>query len=331
MNIFSRVHYKYSEMEARECEEHSSIASEHKSQVSNMHANVDNSNATKFHEDQAHFQTDKYRLDLKTILNMKRRNPALQKPSCVVADVKEPLNLHERHGVNDSNQVNQIYEEPVYYSLSVKRYNPILKRIRCSEFTGPLYKQHQLLGDSQLMRFSTHLLGYRQKTEYTGDRCTRRVGYCVSGQRIKDLHVLLTKHDYDVEDRVIMMIGTNDLLRGGSYEKMCYDYEHILDKLQRRCSKIVLVTVPPIPRLGNEHLAELRCFNEFIVRKGDGWKVCVVDLCGCLIDGEDINMECFESVYGQGPKVDKVHLNETGFHVLRGVLNKDYFDVCDLR
>ena len=325
-------------MEAREHEECNSVAAERKSQVSNVHVGADDPNPIKFDED----RTEKRRLDLKTILSIKRRNPALQRSGFVVVDVEEPLSLNERRSVDDSNQGNETYEEPECFSLSVKRYNPILKSIgikcpilksidtKCSEFTGPLYKQHQLLGDSQLMRFSTHLLGYKQETEYKGDRCTRRVGYCVSGQRIDDLNVLLRKHNYDVGDKVIVMIGTNDLLRGGSHEKMCSDYDNILNNLRTRCSRVVLVTIPPIPRLGKGHLTELRSFNEFIVRKGDGWKVRVVDLCGCLIDDENINMECFEKVYGQGPKVDKVHLNEMGFHTLRGVLNRDYFDVCDL-
>lgn len=196
-----------------------------------------------------------------------------------------------------------------------------------SGFSGPLYKQHQLLGDSQLMRFSKTLLGHKQTTEYIGKKCIRRVGFCVSGQTIGELNSLLQKNRHELQSNVVVMIGTNDLLRGRSYREMRVDFEALLETLLKKCSKVVLLTLPPIPFLGKEHLAQLRWFNDVIKDQHDGREVFVADLCHYLIYRDHIFDKYYEEVYGRGPRVDMVHLNRKGFELLEDVLHMDYFDV----
>lgn len=85
-----------------------------------------------------------------------------------------------------------------------------------------MYRNHQLLGDSQLVRFSKQILGMKGSTECTQKRrvlmlfflfieVTRAVAYCVSGQRIQGLHNMLISKEYKLHRNVILMIGTNDL------------------------------------------------------------------------------------------------------------------------
>lgn len=71
-------------------------------------------------------------------------------------------------------------------------------------FQRPYYKDHQLLGDSQFVRFSKQVL----QTRSAG---SRSINYCISGQTILGLYDKLVKKEYKLHNNVIVLIGTNDL------------------------------------------------------------------------------------------------------------------------
>lgn len=73
----------------------------------------------------------------------------------------------------------------------------------------PMYRNIQLLGDSQFVRFSVQIWGGR--IQHQGR--TRRIGLCVSGQTMRDLRRRLDDINYDVEPQVMIMIGTNGFLK----------------------------------------------------------------------------------------------------------------------
>lgn len=76
----------------------------------------------------------------------------------------------------------------------------------------------------------------------------------------------------DVSEKVVLMIGTNDLLCGTSFEAMCEDFKELLKLLSKDAKKIILLTVPPVLKLENseDHWNRLKKFNEFIRQCRDG-------------------------------------------------------------
>lgn len=67
-----------------------------------------------------------------------------------------------------------------------------------------MYKNHQLLGDSQFIRFAHHIVRYKWE---------REIQYCVSGQKTQDLLEMLVEAKYPIHNNVLIMIGTNDLIQ----------------------------------------------------------------------------------------------------------------------
>lgn len=90
-------------------------------------------------------------------------------------------------------------------------------------FQKPLYRNHQLMGDSQFVRFSkqilhersggcTYFIKFKQIQQFfVADN--RNIGYCVSGQKIEDLYNLLIHKAFEIHEHVIILIGTNNLTR----------------------------------------------------------------------------------------------------------------------
>ncbi|XP_046685957.1 uncharacterized protein LOC124371663 [Homalodisca vitripennis] len=69
---------------------------------------------------------------------------------------------------------------------------------------------HQLIGDSQFCRFGEQLLGLRRVPT---PNSSGRIGICVSGQTISDLHRRVKEKFYPISNKIILMIGTNDFLK----------------------------------------------------------------------------------------------------------------------
>jgi hypothetical protein len=52
---------------------------------------------------------------------------------------------------------------------------------------------------------------------FLGDR-VRRIGLCVSGQKVNDLLQKVKLENYPIGDKIVLLIGTNDILQVGCTE-----------------------------------------------------------------------------------------------------------------
>ncbi|XP_034243721.1 uncharacterized protein LOC117646704 isoform X1 [Thrips palmi] len=121
---------------------------------------------------------------------------------------------------------------------------------------------YQLIGDSMLLRFSQQIL--RQPPILS--ESIRFLGYCVSGQRIGDLLKRLKSGFYHIGSNVVLMIGTNDLVKNCQAEQMIHELRRVLDYLCTKAEKIVVLTLPPVPLHEHytHHWTRLNKYNDFI-------------------------------------------------------------------
>lgn len=95
----------------------------------------------------------------------------------------------------------------------------------------------------------------------------------MSGQKVGDLLRRVKDNFASVSEKVVLLIGTNDLLRGTSFEAMRDDLQSLLKQLRSKgAERIILLTLPPVPRLnGNgDHWNRLSKYNEFIQQCHNG-------------------------------------------------------------
>ncbi|XP_071056182.1 maternal effect protein oskar-like isoform X1 [Onthophagus taurus] len=202
-----------------------------------------------------------------------------------------------------------------------------VKRAKTTENNSivPLYEDYQLLGDSQLMRFSEQLLSF--KSLYSDG--IRRIGYCVSGQKIDELKKRLLKGEFEIHKNVILLIGTNDFIQKTDYQVMCSSYTQLLQFLKLKCSKIILMTVPPVAKFESDkkHWKLLQQFNQFIGSFIDGDFVNVIDLCSIFISySNTVSMDYYEKQYIKPARPDLIHLNKKGFMMLRFMLDTHFLE-----
>ncbi|KAG8279631.1 hypothetical protein J6590_100614 [Homalodisca vitripennis] len=110
----------------------------------------------------------------------------------------------------------------------------------------PNFEGYQMIGDSQLRRFGEKIMNLRGEYREKGGK---RINLCIGGQTIEQLTREL-KHANNLEKQLIVMIGTNDLLRDKEVKNICNDYDKLVEVLLEKADKIILVTIPPIPKLG---------------------------------------------------------------------------------
>ncbi|XP_046685959.1 uncharacterized protein LOC124371665, partial [Homalodisca vitripennis] len=139
---------------------------------------------------------------------------------------------------------------------------------------------HQLIGDSQFCRFGEQLLGLRRVPT---PNSSGRIGICVSGQTISDLHRRVKEKVYPISNKVILMIGTNDFLKNADISKMCRELSALIKTLQETVSSIILLTLPPIPKLekkyGTSHFKLLEKYNSHIRSLENEDYVRIADIC----------------------------------------------------
>ncbi|KAG8226836.1 hypothetical protein J437_LFUL007086 [Ladona fulva] len=111
---------------------------------------------------------------------------------------------------------------------------------------GPFLCTYQLLGDSLLVRFADQILNSKAVIGENGKYCN---GLCVSGQTIDGLIEKVLNCSLPLEPKVIVLIGTNDFLKGSTFNEVRSCMLRLLDVLKTKVSEILLLTVPPIPRL----------------------------------------------------------------------------------
>ncbi|KAF5302369.1 hypothetical protein FQA39_LY10408 [Lamprigera yunnana] len=207
---------------------------------------------------------------------------------------------------------------------------------------SPTYKDFQLIGDSQLLRFSEQILSYKKYIRRRNlDVGSRRLGYCVSGQVIADLKERMLKMEYGISKKVLLLIGTNDFLRNTPLHSMCDTYNSIVELLKNECSHIILLTIPPIPLLANytKYWIQLKQFNDFVSSFAKGAytvfnffflkskflepTISVIDLASVYISyNNTVSLQYFEKTYCNSMnKRDLIHLNKMGFLLLKSILD----------
>lgn len=141
-----------------------------------------------------------------------------RQPSPVSEQKVEPVaaqELYQRRRSTPATSTDQTYCSPrVFASPQFSYWNqstPVsLQQNVSGKLTGhfqkPLYRNHQLMGDSQFVRFSKQIL-----QERAGDN--RQIGYCISGQTIEDLYNLLARKVFPIHEYVMILIGTNNFVR----------------------------------------------------------------------------------------------------------------------
>ncbi|KAK3910099.1 LEAF RUST 10 DISEASE-RESISTANCE LOCUS RECEPTOR-LIKE PROTEIN KINASE-like 2.1 [Frankliniella fusca] len=106
----------------------------------------------------------------------------------------------------------------------------------------PIWREHQLIGDSMMGRLASYLIGH--KVPYNRETHRRQLGLITHGQTTGRL--IGTVHSANsppLAPKVIVMIGTNDIAH--------------------RCKEVVVLTLPPVPAM-EASFENLSKFNTFI-------------------------------------------------------------------
>ncbi|PSN50019.1 hypothetical protein C0J52_03294 [Blattella germanica] len=109
----------------------------------------------------------------------------------------------------------------------------------------PVLNSYQLLGDSLLVRFAEQILRREVKLVHG----TRTIGMCVSGQKLMDLLHKVSMKEFPLTKKLIVLIGTNDILQNTGHDDMCATLKYLLGELLLEAKRIILLTIPPIPKL----------------------------------------------------------------------------------
>lgn len=217
----------------------------------------------------------------------------------------------------------------------------------------PKVKNYQLIGDSQFARYAQKILGLPYSTNRYG---AKYIGYCTSGDTLLYLRKRIESNEYRIHDKLILMIGTNNLKKDHDPKQMIDDLRRLLDVLltDKAAGKIILLTVPPIllKEKQLQHWTALQEYNRAIMDYHNGRDIIAVNFTKYFIDyredkindkkdsnendnnsyedniDDDINyvtatgsIRCNVKSKYYEPRirdgVDKVHLNYEGFLILK--------------
>lgn len=106
-----------------------------------------------------------------------------------------------------------------------------------------------------------------------------RIGSCISGLTIRDL-ARIVRSSAHVESRVIVYIGTVDILYGHSLDTIINDYYDLVSAFRERGVEPMLCTLAPIGDPGHCHDGIINGFNCWLTNR----KWTVVDINKCFLD-----------------------------------------------
>ncbi|XP_034230351.1 uncharacterized protein LOC117639073 [Thrips palmi] len=186
----------------------------------------------------------------------------------------------------------------------------------------PSYKGFQLLGDSQMLRFSQTFGSYQQQPR---ERFPRRLGLCLSGQRMKSLQFII--QPAQLHHSVIVLIGTNDVLQlykyGGDFRRairhtLRTTVRQLGKTLASRCTRVIVPCIPPVPAHAEctEHVVWLNGLIEHLPKFHANIQV--------VKWTENMDVSFFESVMGPpgNQRQDLIHLNYRGLELLKTSLDQ---------
>lgn len=196
-------------------------------------------------------------------------------------------------------------------------------------FGEPVYRGFQLLGDSQMLRFATTFGSYQQSPR---ERFPKRLGLCISGQRMKSLHFLFDKSPY-VLPSVIVLIGTNDVLQLFRQMQLQRDIRRTLRATIRqlakclayRCTRVLFPVIPPVPA-HTECADHVYWLNGLIEQLPKFYvNIRVVKWTDHLFTSDNnIDVGFFERFMGPpvNQRTDLIHLNYRGHELLKTSLDQ---------
>nr|CAD7579535.1 unnamed protein product [Timema californicum] len=98
-----------------------------------------------------------------------------------------------------------------------------------------------------------------------------QIGLCVSGQKAAQLLRRLRSVLLDsmpLLDNILLMIGVNDFLQGNRLGILKMRLLKIVKLLSSHNKNVVVLTVPPIPKLSMEYNVQLLKYNKFVIKMG---------------------------------------------------------------
>lgn len=177
-----------------------------------------------------------------------------------------------------------------------------------------------------MVRFAEKMLDVQ--VEYINNK--RSINkFCVGGQTIQQLLRTVQNNVTEIGRNVICMIGTNNFLKGDKINYMLKLMRLLVEELVQNDVKIILLTVPPVPKLlkvDKDHLTKLWEFNNALFRFDDGRNVKVLDIAPLFLtdDKYSVKENLFEKeIYFKGNvREDLIHLNKYGLLVLKNRLSE---------
>ncbi|XP_063216842.1 uncharacterized protein LOC134527822 [Bacillus rossius redtenbacheri] len=110
----------------------------------------------------------------------------------------------------------------------------------------------QVVGASNMLRL---LQKEGAEVEYFKDSATekvkRKIGACVAGHTIQQTYNQLKRMEYSAKllNNLALLVGVNDIVRGGDLKKMKLRMKGLLRFLVFRNKKVFLITIPPFRRI----------------------------------------------------------------------------------
>lgn len=258
--------------------------------------------------------------------------------------IKEELNSEEEEGGGNEQfmkqyvvrHINTVKKEEVAEEETSEEHHLDVKFSPCHIWTDktedktttldPNFAGYQLVGDSQMVRFGEQVLRLQRLQTPTK---SGRIGICVSGQTISELHKRVRQKFYPIDKKIVLMIGTNDFLRNAEVSTMCHELSSLVKSLQESASHIVILTLPPVPKLSfrEDHWTKLEKYNKHILSLDNGKNIIVGDISPLFYSAsiKRCRLNLFE-LYFSGPtrRKDMIHLNYRGLQLIRNYI-LDYF------
>lgn len=177
---------------------------------------------------------------------------------------------------------------------------------------APIFENYQLIGDSMISRISPI------RAKYNAQKA-KQIGYIVHGQTCSQLHRLIkSKSCPPLAKRLAILIGTNDALKNVPLECTKNALIAVL-KCFKESDSIVLMTIPPIPRLDSQEKVD--GINALIKEVAKD-NVHVFDLHKLFVDESgNPKMGLFQRTFQSGD-IDLIHFNKEGQSLVKTKLSE---------
>ncbi|XP_055904005.1 maternal effect protein oskar isoform X2 [Eupeodes corollae] len=149
----------------------------------------------------------------------------------------------------------------------------------------------QLLGDD----FMLYLARMELKCKFKPDEKVLQSGLCISGQTISAATKRISQLSY-VNKRMIINIGSVDILQGKPLVKIQHDFLELLSVLRERGVMPIVTTLAPLALFGHVKSIKdrLERFNVFIKQRAPK----VIDIWSCVVNEKSQTLfDCFQGLW----------------------------------